>query len=138
MKITESDKYIIRLSRGDEIISSLINFCLNNQISFATFSVIGAVSDIKLAFYELDKKKYLRKSFDGSFEIASMNGNICKMDDKFIVHSHGVFSDIDFDGKAGHVDSAIISATGEITLQSYKNVISRKKDDEIGLNLLNI
>lgn len=138
MKIEIADRYIIRLEKGDEIISSLIDFCLENRISFATFNAIGAVSRIKLALYKLDKKEYLHKSFDGPFEIASMYGNICEMDGNFIVHSHGVFSDINFDGKAGHVGSAIISATGEIALQSYKNVIFRKKNDEIGLNLLDI
>lgn len=138
MKILESETHLLRLHKGDEIIASLINYCKLKEISFVTFDVIGAVSEIELAIYDLPNKKYIKSAFEEAFEIASMNGNISKLDDKYIVHAHGVFSGIDFNCKAGHVNRATISATGEIILKSYEDKIIRKKNDEIGLNLLDI
>lgn len=131
-------KHLIRLELGDEILSSVRTFCAENNIASASIFAIGAISSVDLALYELDKKEYFRKSFTGAFEISSMSGNISKMGDEYIAHVHGVFSGKEFSCIAGHIDKVTVSATCEIILEEYKEGILRKKNEEIGLNLLDI
>ncbi len=137
-KLQIDDSYIIRLEKGEEMIESIKNFCDEHKINSAKIFAIGAISHVGLALYELDKKEYFRKDFDGAFEIASMSGNISKFENQYVAHIHGVFSDKEFSTIAGHVDKAIVAATCEIILESYDNELHRTKSEEIGLNLIDL
>ncbi len=130
--------FIIRLKKGDEAISSLVDFCQKNNIKFASFSGIGAAQSAKLAIYDLDKKEYIRKELSGILEILNYAGNVSQMDGKTIIHSHATLSDKTFAAFGGHVDELIIAATCEIILYQLDIELVRKHDDEIGLNLLNV
>jgi predicted DNA-binding protein with PD1-like motif len=138
VELSSIKKYLIRLEKGDEVLSSVKDFCAGKNILSASLFAIGAISGVSLALYELDKKEYFRKSFSGAFEIASMSGNISRLGDEYIAHFHGVFSNKEFGTIAGHIDNATVSATCEIILESYKNEIQRKRNKEIGLNLLDL
>lgn len=138
LELIPSKKYLIRLHKGEEILESLKSFCKENNIESGFAMMIGAISSVNLALYELNKKEYFRKSFDGAFEIASMSGNITKMNGELITHIHGIYSDKNFETIAGHVDRAVVSATCEILLTTFENKISRQKSEEIGLNLLDL
>lgn len=138
VELEPSKRFLLRLKQGDEILSSLKTFCKEKDIYSASIFAIGAISRVDLALYKLDKKEYLKKSFSGAFEIASMSGNITKLNNEYIAHIHGVYSDEKFGCIAGHVDSATVSATCEIVLEAFENKISRKNNAEIGLNLLDL
>ena len=130
--------FVIRLKKGDEAISSLTNFCLQNDIKFGWFSGLGAAQSAKLAIYDLSKKEYIRKELSGILEILNYMGNISQMDGKTIIHSHATLSDETFSAFGGHVDELIIAATCEIVLHQLDIELVRKRDEEIGLNLLDL
>ena len=130
--------FVLRLEKGDELVSKIVEFCEKKEIKAAWFSGIGAASFAELAIYHLDNKQYFRIDIDGPLEIASLTGNVAQMDNKPIIHCHAVLADRDFNVKAGHVDKLIISATCEIHLREIRIELVRKFNEEIGLNLLNI
>lgn len=129
---------VIRLKKNDEIVTELKNYCQKNNISSAWFSGLGAAYSTDLAVYDIETKTYLRKSFSGKLEIINYTGNISKMNDKIIVHSHGTFCDDDFQAFAGHVDKIFVSGTAEILLTILDQNLTRAKNEETGLNLLEI
>jgi len=138
MKIILKDgkKFILRFDRGEELIEELKKFCLAKKIKAAFFSAIGAASQVELAHYDIDKKRYSNKIIRQKLEIDSLLGNTTLMDGKIIVHGHGVFSDQTMQAQAGHVNRLTIAATCEIFLEVLRGGVKRKYDEKTGLNLM--
>ncbi len=128
--------YLVRLDKGEEIISSLVGFCSKEKIVFATVSGIGAVSKAKLAVFDAKKKEYAEREFSGDLEIISLMGNITIAEGKVKPHLHVCISGHDFLARAGHLVSAEVSVTCEIILIVSEGRIERKKDIESGLMLI--
>ena len=131
-KKIDNTTYILRLVQGEEMIGSLKKFCGENNIKAGYFNGLGAVSEVSLAHYTVENKKYTEANSTEPLEIASLFGIITS--DK--LHAHGVFADNECKSYCGHVVKAIISATCEIILHAFDTSISRYADKKIGLDLL--
>ena len=132
------DTYVIRLERGEKIIETLKNFCTNNKIECGYFFGIGALGEAELAHYIVENKKYTSKTLKQPLEIINMSGNITTMNKEVYLHCHITLSDEEMKAVAGHLKEGTISATCEIVLVKLDATISRKHDDFIGLNLLDL
>ncbi len=130
--------HIFRLKKGEELVSSVLNFCQKIYIESAWFSALGAAKQSKLAFYDLNSKSFIRKNFMESLEIVSLVGNIATLDGKLVSHCHVVLSDKNMKTYGGHLDKLIVAATCEIILKPVQIKLTRKYSEEIGLNLLEI
>ncbi len=129
----QNNTYIIRLEKGEELISCLGNFCQDQEIEGGTLIAIGATSHAKLGYLPAGSTQYQDKTFEGAFEVASLSGNISE--DK--IHLHAVISNADFQTFGGHVFELIASPTLEITLHKFEK-LTRKMDQKTGLTLLNL
>ena len=130
--------FVIRIDKGEEIFSSLIQFCKENNISSGSFVGIGATAKAELAVYDLEKKQYNIKTYNQPLEITNITGNITLMDNEPVVHAHITLSDEQMNVVGGHMKSAVVSLTCEIYLTKLDAQINRKKDEETGLNLLDL
>jgi len=117
-------------------VEELKKFCYENQIEAAVFNAIGAAREIDIAWYDVKAKQYVTTLIAEDLEIVSLTGNISKLGDDCIVHSHGVFSNKAMETKAGHVNKAVISGACEVILQRLEGTIHRAHDTETGLNLM--
>lgn len=133
-----SEIYILRLDKGEEIVSSLVEFCKENEILGAWVQGIGAVESATLALYDLGNKEYHNKDLDGPLEIANLVGNIGTHKGEVTAHLHATLGDKDMKAYAGHLSKAIVAATCEIRLEPLDIELKRKHNKEIGLNLINI
>lgn len=131
----KGNKYLLRIERGEELISAILKFLEQEQVFSGLIFGIGAVQSVELGFYHLDKKEYEWKKFMTPLEIVSFSGNIALVEQTPSVHVHGVFSDSKFQTFGGHVKEAIVGATAEIILAPL-DTITRTFNDEIGLKLL--
>jgi hypothetical protein len=139
MKYKKVDQgYLIRIDKGEKIIESIIKFCTALRINSAWFTGIGSVSEISLAYFNVEKKEYSREKIEVPVEIVSLIGNATLFEGKCAVHAHVVVSNAKMDTQAGHLNEAIVSGTCEIFLRDLKTKIERKHIEEIGLNLLDI
>ena len=134
----EKSGYLIRLSRGDRLFDSIISFGESEKIDSAFFWGIGAVEDVVLGYYDLKKKEYIKRVFDGIWELVSLTGNLAKAEDDPIIHAHGVLSDPDNKTIGGHIFGFTTAATVEVYLVPLKSGLERVFDDETGLKLLDI
>jgi|SaaInlStandDraft_5_1057022.scaffolds.fasta_scaffold90346_1 uncharacterized protein len=133
-KINPKQHYIIRIDRGEEVMEQLTNFCQKNNIYSGSFHGIGACSEAEFGYYSVELKGYNTKVITEEHEVTSIIGTIS---DKKI-HAHATISDKECSEEGGHVDRMIISATCEIHLIAGDESLSRKMDDETGLELLDI
>lgn len=130
--------YFIRLQRGEEIIASLTSLAEKEKIQSGFLFGLGAVANPKLGYYDLKTKEYQSETFGGEFEIVNLTGNIAQLEGKPFIHAHMTISDEECRAFAGHLFSAQIHATGEVTIIDFGLPVSRKLDQQIGLKLLDL
>jgi len=128
--------YIIRLIKDEKIVEALTDFCAKENTRSGVFYGIGAVQEAELGFYYLNKKEYKFKKLDRPQEIVSLTGNVALIENKPFLHIHTVLANDDFVCSGGHLKEAVVGATCEIYLFTFKDAMERVFDKEIGLKLL--
>lgn len=136
MILKDDRRYVLRFDRGEEVITSLQKFAQEENIKAATFSAIGAASEIIISWFDPEGKQYHDHALTKKLEIAALNGNIALLENQPIVHAHGSFSDVELHSRSGHVKKLIVSATCEVSLVVLSGEINRVLDPETGLNLM--
>lgn len=129
-------KYIIRLDPGEEIITSLKEFCVRERIKLGSITGVGAVNQATLGLFDPADKKYYAKELKGNFELAPLAGNISSMQGEPYLHLHANLGDKEQRSFSGHLSKAIVSATCEIIVDTIEGELERQADPKIGLNLL--
>lgn len=99
---------------------------------------IGALTDVTLAYYDLDRKEFLTQEFSDRYELISCVGNIAVKDGEKFVHTHITLSDRDFKVYGGHLFEATVSGAGEFVIYPFSHEIQRKHDDVTGLFLMDL
>lgn len=130
------DTYFVRLERGEEILASLARFCREENIRLGHLTGLGAVDHLVAGLYSVEEKQYRKNEWSGEFEIASLTGNITRMDGEVYLHLHIAASGPDGAVLGGHLNEATISATAEIIVTKVNGDVGRKFDEGIGLNFL--
>lgn len=133
-----SDGYMLRLEKGEEVVSTITGFVASENIQAGTIAGLGAVCDATIGYFSSHSKKYYQQSFEGEFELLSLTGNISWLDDKPVLHAHVVLSKPDYSLIGGHLFSAVVALTVEAHIRPFEPKIFRKLDKDIGLNLMDI
>lgn len=129
------NKYVVRIDRGEEIVETLKKFCSDNNIVLASVAGLGAVNKATIGLFETSKKEYHSTTVTGDHEISSLVGNISTMNGEPYLHIHVTLADKDYKVCGGHLNSAYVSATCELVVDSIEGSVDRKFSEEIGLNL---
>jgi predicted DNA-binding protein with PD1-like motif len=130
---------IVRLQKGERLSEVMEQFIRESELHGAWLNGLGAASEITLGFYDLDKKTYEWKTFDGLHEIVNLTGNLAQdQDGRVTFHLHGTFSARDFTTVGGHVKDFVAGATVELFVHRTYKPLKRKFDDAVGLPLLDV
>ena len=134
-----NDKIVIRIEKGEELISSLTNFCKEQGIKGGVInSCIGATDRVKLGFYDSENKVYKYKEFTEDYELLTATGNITLVDNEPFPHIHVILGDENYQTYGGHLISAEINVTCEIYLSPLNGKIERYHDEDLKLNLMKL
>ena len=129
-------RYIVRLDVGEEVITTLKQFCIDNGIESGSVMGIGAIRNVRISYFDMAKRDYLDKEISEDLELTSLMGNISTMDGAAFLHLHVTLSDSDFNVFGGHLSAGIISATGEIFIDTQEGKLEKKFYPETGFRLL--
>jgi predicted DNA-binding protein with PD1-like motif len=127
--------WIIRIDKGEEIVSTLERFCREKEIRLGTVNGIGATDNATIGLFKTRTKEYVRKELAGDHEITSLTGNISRMAGEVYLHLHVNLSDANYHTFGGHLNSAVVSATCEVVVRELDGEMDRAFSEEIGLNL---
>jgi len=130
------DIIVVRLDKGEEIISSIKELCKKKSITAGTISGLGAADFVVIGLYNVKEMAYYSTTYEDYFEITSLTGNISVKDDEPYLHINGTFANIDSICIGGRVNEARISSTCEIVIQRIDGVIGRSLDENTGLNVI--
>ena len=127
----------IRMDKGDEIISGILEICRKEQILSAVFSGIGGCSEAQIQTFLPETRAFETQTISGMLELAALTGNIIT-DEKHALchHTHAVFSYKE-DGRhcmaGGHMKSITVLYTAEIELRPVAGgAIQKRFDPETG------
>ena len=137
MQVDKARMFIGRFKFKADLLSEITGFCKKNSIKLGVFSIIGALTDAKLGYYDQDEKKYAEcVSLDKKLEITSCIGNISLKDSEAFVHAHITLADHSGRCYGGHLmpGSTIFAAEYYIRELSGGEMI-RKPDPDTKLSL---
>lgn len=137
MKYTKTNNtYQLTIAKGEEVISTLTQFCVEQGISNAWLSGLGAVESLTCGYYALSEKKYYFTDYEQLLEVVSLTGNVMLKEGEPFLHVHGVFTGEDNNAFGGHVKQMVVGVTLEVILRAQDTTIERHLDEDIGLFLM--
>ncbi len=133
-----SNKVIVRIDKGEEVVDSLKIICKNLDIKLGSIIGIGSTDKVTIGLLNTKTKKYQSKEFIGDHEITLLVGNTTMMNEEVYLHLHITICNIEHKAIGGHLTSAIISATFEGIIDVIEGQITREHNDDVGLNQLKL
>ena len=133
--IKDQNKYFISIDKDEYVNQSLLDVANNENLKSGWISGVGAIYDIEVGYFDVEKKDYVRKKFPGDYELLSISGNISIKEGDRFVHTHITFSDIEFNVFGGHLFDAKVAAAGEFLIDLCDFEVKRKYNENLGLHL---
>jgi len=131
-------RYIVRLEKGENVGDALTAFAREQGINSGFVNGIGAIENVELGYYNLEKREYQRIRFDGEYELIHLCGNFTYVDGAPFLHAHVTISDQACKAYAGHLFSGTIAVTGEFYISASSEQIERELDAVTGLKLMKL
>ena len=127
------DTYYVRIDRGEEIISSIMDVCSKERIASAIFSGIGGCSEAEIQTFIPASGQFETRVLTGMLELVSLTGNVIAGDEgEPVHHTHAVFTYKEGDEHrvaGGHIKSITVLYTGEVELRPVVGGVIRKQFD---------
>jgi len=130
------NKWVVRIDKGEEIVETLTQLCKKNKIKLGSVSGVGGIERTTVGSFKAKTKEYFSQELIGDYEITNLIGNISTMKGKIYLHLHITISDSNNNAFGGHLNSGIVSTTGEIIIEEIEGEIEREFNEEVKLNLL--
>ena len=128
--------FYIRIDKGEDIISKLLDICVSENVQSAFFTGIGGCSHAEIQTFIPENRAFETESLDGMLELINITGNIVTDSGMPFHHTHAIFSyreGAEHKTAAGHMKAATVLYTAEIELRPVTGgVIGRKHDPETG------
>ena len=124
------------LERGEEVFGALREFAETRGVRAGTISAIGAVTDCELGCFVPADATYVRRRFQGEYEIGALTGNFSELDGRPFPHCHVVLGGADFVAYTGHLFRAVVQVTCEVNVVTDPGVIRRVQRPDLGFNPL--
>jgi predicted DNA-binding protein with PD1-like motif len=128
--------YAVIFVKGDEVLSGLTDFALQNHIESAHLTAIGAVSAATLGWLDLSQKMYHAIPIRQQVEVLSMIGDIATFNGKPIVHAHLVCGKQDGSTIGGHLWEAYVNPTLEVFVSVDPTPLKKRPDEPSGMKII--
>lgn len=139
MRVKKTDDgFIVRLERGEELISALAGLMEEHDIGSGSVTGLGAVDHARLGCYRVEKQDYVDKVVEGDLEVVGLTGTMSWYDGSPFPHVHLMLTDEVFGATGGHCFEARVSATLELVVRAREERIERRLEPGIGLHLMEL
>jgi uncharacterized protein len=131
--------YALIFETGDELATSLKQFAVQRKLAGSSFKAIGALSSVKLGWFNWETKKYeTAVALNEQVELLSLIGDIALKDGEPQVHAHVVVGKRDGTAHGGHLLEAVVRPTCELILIESPRHLQKQIDRESGIALIRI
>ncbi len=128
---------VVKLQRGEDVLSSLEAALEDRDVtSGLVLSGIGALERLELGWFDPEGGRYVRKRFEGSHELLSLQGSVT-LGAEPSLHLHATVAGPSYGAVGGHLFEARVSVLAEIGIRHLRGLrMTRKKNPATGLNEL--
>ncbi|REJ34351.1 MAG: DNA-binding protein [Bacillota bacterium] len=127
------------LRRGADLLEFLTETARRHQVRAGAYNFFGAVTEARVAFYDVSRKVYEEIVRAENLEIVSGMGNVSLRDGEIFVHAHAAFSDRQGNMFGGHLNPGTVVLAGEFVLwELVGEPFQRDLDPVTGLRLWHI
>lgn len=130
--------YALVFAAGDEAMEGLVSFARDEGLTAASFTAIGAFSDVTLGYFDWDRKEYREIPLDEQVEVLMLAGDVAVQDSEPKVHAHVVVGRADGTAHGGHLLAAHVRPTLEVILTESPSHLRKRLDPESGLALIDL
>jgi len=130
--------FALVFDKDDDVHERLLRFAREQGISGAQVSAIGAFSRATLAYFDRHKMAYQEIPVHEQVEVLAFNGNLARHEGDCILHAHAVLGRVDGSTTGGHFLQGTVWPTLEMMLVESPQRISRVRDEETGLPLIDL
>jgi hypothetical protein len=128
--------FVGRLETGSDLVGEIERFCAEQGVVAAQVTVIGAVRQVRYAYYEQNDRRYRELGSQTHHEIVGFTGNVSLKDDRPFLHAHATFADAAGETVGGHLLRGCEVWAAEITVREMTDVeLVRTPDELTGLAL---
>ena len=121
---------------GEEPVSLLSRFAEEHRIGAARFTALGAFSEAVVAYFDWEKKDYVRHPIREQVEVLALVGDVALAEGKPKIHAHVVLGKRDATAHGGHLMEARVRPTLEVVLTESPSRLARRLDAQSGLALI--
>jgi predicted DNA-binding protein with PD1-like motif len=130
--------FVLVFDLGDDLMPELQQFVEVQHILAATLLGIGAFHRATVAYYDMEAKRYEPIAVDEQVEVISFTGNVAEYEGKPKIHAHVLLGYRDGHTAGGHLLSAVVRPTLEVTLEELGASLQRRDRPDIGIPLLDL
>ena len=131
--------FVLIFNTGDEVAEGLKQFAKEQMMSASSFKAIGALSAVKLGWFNWETKQYdVVVDFNEQVELLSLIGDIAEIDGEPQVHAHVTVGRSDGTAHGGHLLSALVRPTCEVVLTESPKHLRKEIDPESGLAVIRL
>ena len=130
--------FVAKLDYQSDLYEAINKICINENIKAGRINAIGAVSSLKLGFYNQETKEYIYTTYayDEPMEIVSCTGNVSIKDGNPFCHLHITAADKKGKCIGGHLVAGTAVFAGEVIIQEFLGEdLIREIDEETKLLL---
>lgn len=128
--------FILVVPRGKELMHAITQCAVDAHLKAASINGLGAIDDPTIAYYNLKRSKYETREFKGMFELVSLVGDITRNNNKLFTHAHVALGTRNFNMFGGHLMSAKVGVTAEITFIPLAQTVERRYTKSVKLNTI--
>jgi len=131
------DGFLVKLDKGDEVISTLTGFVKDQNIPSGFMTGMGSVKNATIGIFNARVNQYITKIYRDELEVGNLSGNIAWLEDSGepFIHCHITVSNESLEAYTGHLFEATVLATMEIYIRVFKERLYRRVDPEMGNHL---
>jgi uncharacterized protein len=131
--------YVVILDPGEEAFAAISKFAVEERLSAASLTALGAFAKATVGWFDLAGKTYRKIAVDQQCEVLSALGDIAEGDDgKPSLHMHVVLGLSDGSTRGGHLLEGEVQPTLEVTLIETPAHLRRRRHPELGLALIDL
>jgi hypothetical protein len=128
--------FVGRLETGSDLVEEIERHCAEHGVLAAQVTVIGAMRQVRFAYYRQEAKEYLELGSDTHHELVGFVGNVSEREGKPFLHAHATFADEGGATVGGHLLRGCEVFAAEVMIRELGDVsLVRIHDEETGLAL---
>lgn len=127
---------VLVFDHGDDVMPVLTQWCVEQGVTAAHFTAIGAFERVVVAWFDWQSKEYRQIRIDEQVEVLSLAGDVAINDGEPAIHAHIVVGRHDASTRGGHFVGGTVRPTLELVMQESPAHLRKRHDPESGLALI--